>query len=250
MKGDKRERWASETAMFAAFIAQVEPLGLRPYHETAGHDLVLLVTDAWQPRPHCDLVAGDQVAIEGKLDTNVHLLYQALPPSRGRWNHVLGHDFYAILAPFRSSEYADIARALGIVPIDLEPRDLEPKWHGDLGWTLPTFPDEFRHYGTRRELPAVRVQLPGGAAGSPSPRTATPWKIAAVQLCLRGTGAELTTADFKAAHHVRHRTFLEQGWMVPDRREGRSWVYRLVDHPTRPDVQFPEIVAALREAGQ
>ena len=232
--------------MFAAFVGLVEPLGLLPYPESCGHDLVLEVSERFPHRGGTAdaLEVGDLVAVEGKLRANLHLLAQAAPHDRGyRANLRMACDFYAVLSPAPcGGDFGDLARMLGIVQIQLSPEALE----GRRGWRLPPFLDEHRAFGTRPTLPP-RVQMP---AGSPSPRSITPWKVAAVRLCLRGTGAELRSEDFKADDsrgNVRPRTFVERGWMVPDRREGRAYVYRLVDSPTRPDVAYPEVAAALRE---
>ena len=89
------------------------------------------------------------------------------------------------------------------------------------------------------------VEMP---AGTPSPRPLTPWKLAAVKLCLHGAGgAELTDADF--AMPLRRRTFLDNGWIRLVRREGRSGVYVLEDRPGRPDLAYQEITAAIRKNG-
>jgi hypothetical protein len=72
--------------------------------------------------------------------------------------------------------------------------------------------------------------------------------VAAVRLCLRAlAGEEIRSRDIQKP--LRPSLFVERGWLRQVGQEGRQRVYVLGDGPTRPDLVYPEIVAALRDAG-
>lgn len=109
-------------------------------------------------------------------------------------------------------------------------------------------------------LPDVVVQHRGGV---PNPRAVTQWKLAAVRLCLLlAERGYLTGPDFKGARPggVSVSTWLQRRWLRRDGsitiRPGERSRARYVARPAeewqhgqpRPDVRYPEIVAALRAA--
>lgn len=242
----KREVWPTEAAMFESFIAYVRPLGLTPYPETCGHDLVLLATEALNRTMVPGLEPGDTIVVEGKLRATLELLYQALPPHLRVREGKRGADFYAVLTPGCGETFREIASQLGIVAIDWTRDGVERAERYrrlDLGTQLPTFSDRFRVLDVEPHRLLLQVEQ---AAGRPAPRKVTRWKVEAVRLCMdHGTG-EFRKEAFTDA--VRPRTFLQRGWVRVVRREGRASVFELVDHPGRPDRVYPEIVAAILAA--
>lgn len=249
-KKEPAPKWESEAAMFAAFRDLVEQHGIDFYAEAGGHDALLHVTERW---PTADdyqngLRPGDVVLVEGKLKPTFEVLEQILPHRRygTGWS---GGDWAAVLVPEAGREFQEVAAACGVVTIVLKPPDAHvpyrPVTYGPPALAcMHGFHDSLRQYGDRVSVPEVNVRQP---AGLPSPRVVSQWKIDAVRLCMRGTGAELRTDDFRYPSAVRAPTFVQQGWMRMVRREGRKAVYELLDHTFRPDKRYPEVVAALLE---
>jgi hypothetical protein len=237
----RRERWPTEAAMFEAFLAVVEPQGLVGYPECCGHDLLLEVSPRWTDT-ESNLRVGDTIVVEGKLQATLHLLHQARPRrAHGPWA-----DWYAILVGRTTDrETRELCRDLQIVVIDYPPA--AQRHTSRFPWQLPVFPASHRLEVTRRFKPLLKVDM---APGQPAPRTVTPWKVEAVRLCLRlAGGEELRATDFRAVR-IDARRFVEAGWMVQVRREGRVAVYRGCETATRPDLRYPEIVAALAAEGE
>jgi hypothetical protein len=240
--------------MFADFIAAATLAGFTARPESCGHDLILQAPAAAENRhPHGDgLEGGDIIAIEGKLRPCLEVLHQALPPFRSfrvGWNsgeELRSADFYAVLIPGTPSQkFRELAHALGIVVLCWPPPKAR-RWRpaGVSAWSdywHERWSDEYRCYGRPLDLPPVVVQ----AAGEPAPRRVTPWKLDAVRICLRHATGQLRAKDFGNTT-VRPRTFVDRGWMRVVGRDGRAAIYELVEHPTRPDVVYPEIVAAVR----
>lgn len=211
--------------------------GWRVCPETAGHDIVLVVG---QDCGDGNLEPGDQIAVEGKLSANVKVLAQALPSDSRAHAPRRGTDWYAVCVPNSDADFRDVASALGIVVLRVYP-ERHPLDPCPLD-ALEQAPSRMRCSGTTRlALPDLDVVM---AAGKPSPRALTPWKISAVRLCILGQSRDLTTDDFRPTP-VRHRTFLDRGWMTPRGRVGRVCSYTLCDHSGRPDRAYPEIVAAI-----
>lgn len=248
----KPAKWESESAMLAAFTARARGQGFRVVPEACGHDLILVAGE----HPHLPPWAepGDVVAVEGKLRASLTLLRQAIPPVRNAryTSDVVSADFYAVVVPGADPDFREVAEAIGIAVVP------EPVPHAALttgygrrfkaerlaetgGVERIHIPGGFRQIGGRRpSVPAIDVEMP---AGCPSPRSLSPWKIEAVRICLAGLQRELTIDDFRA--EVKNRTFLDRGWMVVSRREGRKAHYTLTTSPTRPDLAYPEIADAL-----
>lgn len=243
----KANPWKTEAEMLGVLMADARRLGFDVYPETAGHDLLLRAPAG---REDTGLCAGDVVAVEGKLRANSTVLRQAMPPFRRRWwSGARGADFYAVALPGHDDDFAAVAAGLGIEVILVRPAGEKVQ-----GWSTRVHPATYFegirwHEGNRTglqplDLPVLRVEI---EAGTPAPRVVTPWKVDAVKLCLGAAarGGELRSEDFRGSLHVRHRTFLDRGWMQLVRREGRVSTWMLVDAPDRPDRAYPEIVAAL-----
>lgn len=278
-------KWESEAAMLTAFVAEAKAMGFRVLPEACGHDLVLVAPDVLPERrgyamfPEA-IAPGDCIAVEGKLRATIEVLRQAIPPDRrerhgGRCHRPTGIDglefcgtcqgctwmrgddtataldFYAVVIPDGADtwDFRIVAAALGVcvwtmrAPIPADPGD---RWSREAPAALMLFDvlPGARVLGRQRPaIPELDVDM---VAGTPAPRRLTPWKIAAVRLCLLGMERDLTTADFAAHPPCTARSLVDRGWAELVGRTGRTGVYRLTDSPTRPDRAYPEIAAAIR----
>ena len=236
MKKPKRTPWPSEAAMCASFQEEAKAQGFRVYPESGGHDMVLVAGAEAARAFHID--AGDQIAVEAKLHANLAVLEQAVPPWRHGYDGACA-DWYAVLAPDIADGFRSVAAALDILLWYWPPE--ETRRQGRYTFWEPRFPENMRAPAGKRLLLPLEVNM---AAGMPSPRSVTPWKVAAVRLCLLGRKQLLLTSDFKHTP-VRIRTFQDRGWIRCACREGRDTWWELIDTPTRPDVIYTEIVVAL-----
>lgn len=227
--------------MLGAFAARASAGGWTCYPESCGHDLVLVGQ-------------GRTVVVEGKQVPSLEVLFQALPPLPDQKNRDRA-DFYYVVVPRAPMEFREVAARLGIGVTIQRPPDPEGPNRGR--WTRePTSDDTRCRWAPAEDLrcvgPGPRLRpvllVPGVQAGSPAPRSVTEWKVAAVRLCLRAlAGEEIRSRDIQKP--LRPSLFVERGWLRQVGQEGRQRVYVLGDGPTRPDLVYPEIVAALRDAG-
>jgi hypothetical protein len=244
-----KPKWTSEAAMLTAFVAEATAMGFRCVPESCGHDLVLIagpdIEDGLRRRhwTTTGIVAGDVVAVEGKLVNNVTVLRQAAPPHRRRWVSLdcAGADFYCIVTPWYDGDFAEVAGALDICVAEMRAGSTE---RYSAAPRLVRFDIQESH----RCFPATTVRPThldvAITPGLPSPRPVTPWKLAAVRFCLSvGDGREFTAKEMPK--ELAARTFADRSWIREVRREGRAAVYVLAEHPRRPDLEYPEIVAAL-----
>lgn len=247
--------FGSERELCEFFSERVTALGWTVFPETAGFDMVLVVGD--EARGYAGSVRpGDQVAVEAKQAANIDVLYQAMPP--GRYHNGQCADYYAVLVPKATFEFKAVANRLGIIPIEGAVWDYRTSnWVPDKLLSL--------HLIHRVERDPAKKQVPLALpdrpiltpAGVSSPTMATRWKLLAVRFCLKHRGGEVTRKDFKAAG-IDTTTWFRNNWLVPTRKEGRVQLYRLVE-PTdaeaanwrqlRPDLLYPEIVAAVSTEG-
>ena len=245
-------KWESEAAMLTAFTEIARGMGFRVVPEACGHDLILVAGAELKPpgryQHFPDAVEpGDVIAVEGKLRGSVEVLRQALPPHRRTWTNaadVAAADFYAVVIPDYDSDFLDVATG-----IDVSVWTMCPASGSEEHWTRR--PAELKRFEVRHgsrvvghprlDVPTLDVEMP---AGVPAPRKLTPWKIAAVRLCLLGAQRDLTAADFVGTP-VSVRSLEDRRWITRVSGRGKSAVFRLADHPGRPDRVYPEIVAAI-----
>lgn len=249
--------------MLDVFFDRVRAAGWTVYPEQCGFDAVLVVGSRgpargahWPEGPR----EGDVVAVEGKLRGNLDVLQQIIPPWKTHWNarHMADGgrfdapvaDWYLVVVGGATRAFRDVALALGVevhVPMGERPPDeisrwMSTRWEEDSRWD-PCWHDRMRsppEFPRLKPLLAVEQQ-----AGLPAPRSITPWKVAAVRMCLEG--GEITTKTSE----VDLRRFVSAGWIEPTgEKRGRCTVYRLVEPPPpdRPDLIYPEIVAAIKAA--
>ncbi len=243
--------------MFAPFVQAHRDLGFRIYPECCGHDLIMVAPDVLpERRPGAPawarsgdfgaLQPGDIIAVEGKLRASVEVLRQAMPPEFGHRRHAQlwpmtpkptrFANWYVVLIPSATTDFREIAFAVGITVVTSEPEGAERRYDD----SRPIYMEALRHRPeVPLELPSVCVEL---TPGHPAPRRVTDWKLRAVQLCMLGLERDLTAADVGSLA----RNFINNGWLTRTGM-GKTAVYRLVDVASRPDVAYPEIVAALRK---
>ena len=240
-----RERWKAEAEMFASFVVAVKALGFTCYPESCGHDLVMVAPEVIPPEVSPHVRPGDLLVVEGKLVGSVEVLAQAMPPhvrharEREMWPSAKvrpSAHWYVALVPEVSSDFRDMAWAVGVVPMDWT-RHYSDRVRLDVLGRLP--PSLRIEPGELLRLPELCVEL---TPGQPSPRRVTSWKVAAVRLCLLGRDGRTLTAE-QVPSKMR-RTFIDRGWLAREGR-GNTAVFTLLESETRPDRAYPEIVAAL-----
>ncbi len=228
-----------EEELCAEFKDVVEGLNWVVYPETAGWDLLLVGPE------------GLQVGVEAKLRGNVDVLAQAVGsdawPGEGR----KGPDYRAVLVPQASSAFDTIARLLHVVVFDAQ--DIHKPYFAMFLRGL----SDYNHYMCWRPsracwMPPVPINVP---AGVPSPASISPWKVAAVQLCLRlrqrGFVTSRDFSEFKIAFSPAWRNNWLQAWgriSMPSAKGRAAMLMRYIPRPGAklPDVLFPEIATALQ----
>lgn len=198
-------------------------LGWTFYPEAGGWDALLVLPDE------------TQVGIQAKLRANVDVLAQALVPARR-----VGPDVHAVLVPTCSRAFLDVAEALNVLVIVGDNLRAVPHWDPakELEREVTRAP-RTTHLRGRCWLPPFVPDLP---AGVPAPRTVSPWRVAAAQLCAEiRTGLEPTNAEL-AMRGMTMSTW--RRWLdpIPGSRPRR---YTLRPGATLPDVAFPEVSRGL-----
>jgi len=234
---NKRHDFTSEADLCDTLSTAATAAGWQVYPETGGHDLLLVATA--QCSTH-NVREGDTMGVQAKLHANTQVLYQALPGSTNK-----GPSFHAVLVPVSSVEFDALARRLGIVVLEATVyrsslnmyRRVRAK---DPGITyLPAY---LRHYYDDMDWrPESPIVVPAGVR---SPKTVTPWKVAAVRFCLKVRKLGYFTAvDMRDASLYVERWKI-QGWAIKtDGKIGKHSKYTLTD--LAPDKKYPEIAAQL-----
>lgn len=214
----------TEAELCDLFAEAARADGWDVYPEVRGWDLLLVWRGAGRSMPakssrfHEDLYAavpaGWQFGIDAKMRANVEVLDQAA----SRMGAKRRPDAGAVLVPTHSGSFESLARRLGLAVFDLRNcADRKDRY----GWERERRP--ISPISIRAIPPETRtgpVPLPPvplvGSGGHASPRSLTPWRVAALRLCiLLEQQGHLTGADFKA-HGVDRRTWLEQRWLVAE----------------------------------
>lgn len=223
-------RAAKESDLCADFRDAAESDGWVVYPERAGWDLVLVWPgEAPVPSGATLLEEGSQVGVEAKLRANADVLAQAIGhPMRE------GPDYRAVLVPKASEAFVAVARAIGLGVYTYRHCG---SWRYRGGWERPrkTVAAPARHWAPRKRLWLPPV-VPRHAAGVPSPRPLTPWRVRALRLChrLRHQGY-VTTQDF------RELGLSMDAWRdrwVRRQYPGRGAVYVMVPGAELPDAGF------------
>jgi hypothetical protein len=200
----------------------------------------------YQAHPECgawdamivDRGTGAQIGVHSKLRPNVDVLSQALADER-----LPGPEIHAVLVPAASSAFLEVAKGLRIYVLQgvfLDWLDLPEVFRYAVRWMHPN-----RHW-----VPEVEMRFP---AGVPAPRKMTPWKVAAVKLCLMAREKGFVTRDDMRKLELDPRWWLapKYGAVLTKRvvnGEKQRGEYVLRDPSSRlvPDFKFPEITGALQ----
>lgn len=231
----------TEAALCADFIAKVkkQPWGKDVgtwvcYAETAGWDILMVRKED-----------GCQIGIEAKLDLNLAVVNQALNGSGAVYREE-GPDFRAVLVPAEriNQDYVPLCNAIGITVMWI-PYDPERYYHfhphpptikGTYNWGNewhPMLPMK------RHVLPEY---IPDVIAGASAPVQLSPWKIAALKLCVLLEDGPVNRADLKALNLSPTRwTDRHFGWLQPT-AQGYLKSQRCPDFPG----QHPEVYAQIR----
>ena len=222
-----------------------------------------------QFRDHVEV--GDVIAVEGKLRGTFEVLIQAMPKGRlaREWvtDESTSADWYAVVVPDAPQGFDTVAEACGVIVVLCQPERPERVRHWEHAKMEPAGVSRVSHVhgglrvtGYRRTaVPRIEVEMAGG---HPSPRAVTTWKIGAVELCMIAQHRALTRDDLKR-RHVDASSLVRSGWVEctgrgPTARwsltgkgiEGIEMVgERLMQRARRPDIEYPEIVAALLRSG-
>lgn len=231
------ESFVSERALCEALEAAVRANGWAWYPETSGWDAIAVLPD------------GTQVGVQAKLRANVEVLCQAIP-ERETGDPALrpGVDVRAVLVTNADSSFRRVAAELRLAVLrGVVVRGDVKEWFGfdgvrgaecvDTGaYVRRVVDDAPRHqFSQRGWLPPFE---PNVAAGVPSPRQVTPWRIAAAKMCAQiRAGLEPTAADLAAAgmNVSRWRTWLDPVDGTKPRR------YRLRRNTYLPDTNWPDV---------
>jgi len=215
----------TEVVLCSALMERARAEGLQAHPETSGWDVLIV-----------DPVTGVQVGVQAKLRPSVAVLAQALVGERED-----GPEVHAVLVPVATWEFRRVASALRVLVLPgAEMAMASERWPYELCGALERA-QRWEHPG-RAWVPPVEVL--GMVAGSPAPRTVSPWKVKAVRLCarVRAQGV-VTAADFKALG-------LDRRWWTEPRRgclvaaPGGGWEAR--HSLALPDKDWPELVAAMQ----
>lgn len=228
--------FGSERLLCDVFLEKARAEGLRCHPEASGWDVLVV-----------DPESGEQAGVEAKLRPNVHVLYQATVQRE----HGPGPAVHAVLVPSASEAFSWVAEELRVAVVE--------------GWRL--IPEETRH-GHRAPVlvrdalfdraprwshlrpawePEVEVLQ---SAGAPGPRRTTPWKIAAVKLCLRLR----VEGSVRRMDVVRDPvlggswSLWSQRWLDPISRDGRVTIYGPRPGAKLPDEMYPRLAEALAAA--
>jgi hypothetical protein len=230
----------SEAALCDVFIEKARAEGLVCHPETSGWDVLVV-----------DPESGEQAGVEAKLRPNVHVLFQATRTLE----HRPGPDVHAVLVPSATEAFSWVAEELRVTVLE--------------GWRF--IPEETRHAWRCHEPETARGVLFDRtprwnhprpewepevevfqSAGTPGPRSVTPWKIAAVKLCLR-----LRAEGSVRRHDVLNDRVLKaswslwsQRWLVGIGKEGRHTLYGPRPGAELPDEMYPRLTEALVAAAQ
>ncbi len=177
MKTGSRHRYALESELCEALASAARALRWRVYAETGGWDLLLERGD--------DL----QVGVQAKLRPTVKVLAQAVDVIL-RQRH--GPEVIAVLVPFSDGDFGAVAHACSVVV-------LVPDWTSDIARESLRFIIEHApRHSFESPCWSPEFETRGIVAGSPSPRSMTPWRASALKACaLLEVRGYLTTRDLR-----------------------------------------------------
>lgn len=211
--------FGSEAELCHRFVELATELGYVAHCEVSGWDVLLVAPN------------GEQIGVQAKLRANVDVLAQALGH-----DDMPGPDVHAVLVPDSSAAFKYVAKLIRVFVFDgawLE------RWSFDALAKIPRWKHTAREW-----VPEVLVPNP---AGVPAPKSITPWKMAAVKLCLSARENGFVTAKM-----MRELKLSTTWWFAPTsgpaliRRARGQYTLRDPADPRMPDLKWPEIAEALR----
>lgn len=223
-----------------------ERLGFEVYPEVAGWDLVLVTGEPRTLGRHgLEVSPGEQVGIHAKLRANCDVLAQALPGDFASY----GPTWRMVAAPVTGRSFCYIAGRMGIGVIQASPPVPGYRDPGD-----PRVMQEPRRSDAQPlALPPVASRVI--AAGAPSPRVLSPWRVKALRFLeatrAAGTFTATSLKGFGLSKSWVDRWGVATDWCLEDRRGKavRVRVYRLTDKADRlPDFGYSDVAAELSAA--
>lgn len=194
-----------ETDLCSAFIEAVDKRIWTCYAETGGWDILLSRNSD-----------GFQIGVQAKLRMGIDVITQAIE----NWVRAdgPGPDCRAVLVPTHNGAYDAVCKYLALVVLTIR----LPGFGRKKPEVYPWLPDHNGRSNVRdwpEWAPAERHKLPSYvpdvAAGSPSPKTLSEWKIGAIKIAiLLDKQGFLTRHDFSKMN-VDHRRWLPgaRGWL-------------------------------------
>lgn len=228
----KRERhFACEADLCTAFIAWAKARGFTPYAETDGWDVLLVDAE------------GRQIGVQAKMDLNLKVIAQALEESH--YCESRGPDHRAVLVPFSREGVEPILARCGIhLYLPRSTQYTADEYQHGLRWKFDSYHGELPEFDWN---PSQRCTLPeyvpDVAAGVPSPRTLSPWKVGALRvLAVLELQGHVTRNDIRDCGNDPRRWCAGDGYLRPG-GEGR-WLR--ADHTPTFDTHHPTVYAQIR----
>lgn len=251
-------KFASEASLCDEYATAMKAWGFDVFPETSGWDLIGVAK-----RAIGEIREGDQVGVQAKLSANFKVLVQATEDDPSRYNAVgrtRGPHWRFVLVPKATGDFIELARRLGVVVVTPTLR-----WSNDPttgkpvvahGFYSPMVSAKFRRDPTR-ELWVPDVAL-WTQPGAPSPRSITPWKLAALKLCLLAEErGYLLKSDFYAAEvdmtrwtrSVKGKAWMRGAWVevAPKTKEYRYTLTEHAPHRIYADI-YEAMKASLKES--
>jgi hypothetical protein len=228
----------SENELCDVFIEHARGQGWKIYPETANWDILI--------------AKNIQIGIQAKLKDNVDVLSQACD-----WNHKFSDISFnnpqphlkAVLVPRASIEFSKVAHALGLFVIEGTAIEWnlagEGKWIKQIKANLDGY--NKKYLVAPKNLcwvPEIEIDVP---AGVKSPKQITPWKVAAVKICIKlKDKGYLTSKDFKEAK-LSMTLWKKKKWLLcSDTKDGKLAKYIRNPNAVLPDEKYPEITKVLK----
>jgi hypothetical protein len=192
----------SESDLCENFIGELPP-NWTAYAETGGWDIVCTNGTI-------------QVGIQAKLQCNIKVLSQCIERRwlnrGGRRATITGPHFRAALTPQPSSDFQNVASALGVVSLSIHDASIMDIYT----------PQHWAYIDVEQTVPLPEY-VPDVKAGASSPLQLTPWKIKALKITalLRKQGY-CTSKDFKRIG-INSQRFTQMGWARWDKQR-RHWL--------------------------
>lgn len=251
---------ASEAELCDLFTDAARADGFDVYPEVGGFDLLIVwraerpMAPAWRSPGNWlrEIPRGYQVGVDAKLRANVEVLDQAV----GRMDLLRRPDEAAVLVPEAGRPFRQLAGRLGLrvftlahcaagrldcgvrrAPAAIDRKRIEP---------AESRCDPIRS-ADHEPLPVPPFALQSGG-GRPHPRVLSPWRVAALRLCLRMRDAGfLTREDFKD-QGMRVDRWVNPRWVESDGRKPAKYTPAEHWELDGPHIGYERELEVLRQA--